>query len=288
MNLYEETKYILNKYQRKANKRLGQNFLIDEQVVNQIIDSAKIQKEDLVLEIGPGIGTLTKQLLEKAGKVICIELDSDMIRILEDRFSLYSNFECIHEDVLKVNLKEKIKENSAQLKHVKIVANLPYYITTPIIMKLLEERLEVETITIMIQKEVAQRLLSKPGETTAGAITYKIYYYTKPEMVCQVSKESFLPAPEVDSTVIQLKVQKEPTIQVEREDLLFKLIKVSFAQRRKTLINGLSNSGLFGEKKEIEELLKRNQLELNIRGEKLTLEEFAKLADDLAKGEGKR
>ena len=177
-DIYQETKYIMNKYKIKANKSLGQNFLVSQQVVDNIVGSSEITKEDLVIEIGPGLGTLTKELLERAGKVICIELDKNMIKILEDRFSLYNNFEIIFNDVLKVNLDKIIKEEKEKnnLKKAKIVANLPYYITTPIIMKLLEEKLDLESITVMIQKEVADRLIAIPGEKNTGAITYAVYY----------------------------------------------------------------------------------------------------------------
>ena len=177
-DIYQETKYIMNKYKIKANKSLGQNFLVSQQVVDNIVGSSEITKEDLVIEIGPGLGTLTKELLERAGKVICIELDKNMIKILEDRFSLYNNFEIIFNDVLKVDLDKIIKEEKEKnnLKNAKIVANLPYYITTPIIMKLLEEKLDLESITVMIQKEVADRIIAIPGEKNTGAITYAVYY----------------------------------------------------------------------------------------------------------------
>ena len=178
-NILEETRFIMKKYNIKANKSLGQNFLISQEVVEKIVDCSQITQEDLVIEIGPGLGTLTKYLLEKAGKVICIELDTKMLQILEDRFSLYDNFELINKDVLKVDLKKIIEKEKAEgkIKKVKIVANLPYYITTPIIMKLLEEELELESITVMIQKEVADRLIAVPGQKNTGAITYSVYYY---------------------------------------------------------------------------------------------------------------
>ena len=173
MSLYNETKFIMKKYNISANKSLGQNFLIDDEAVSTIVDTAKVTKDDLIIEIGPGLGTLTSKLLEKAGKVIAIELDKKMVLVLEDRFSLYDNFECINEDVLKVDLESLISEEKSKgLKTAKIVANLPYYITTPIIMKLLEEKLDIETITVMIQKEVADRLVAEPGKANTGAITY--------------------------------------------------------------------------------------------------------------------
>ncbi len=284
MNIYEETKFIMKKYGITANKKLGQNFLIDDKAIDAIVDSSKISKEDLVIEIGPGLGTLTKPLLESAGKVICIELDTRMIEILEDRFKLYDNFELINNDVLKVDLNKLISENKHEtIKHAKVVANLPYYITTPIIMKLLEERLDIESITVMIQKEVADRLVAKPGEVNTGAITYAINYYTKPSRIYEVDKTSFIPAPEVNSTIIKLDVLKTPSVKVENEELMFKIIKSAFMQKRKTFLNSLTNSNLFGNKDEIEKILQEFNIDLKIRGEKLTLAEYAQIADYLNK-----
>lgn len=284
MNIYEETKFIMKKYGITANKKLGQNFLIDDKAIDAIVNSSKISKEDLVIEIGPGLGTLTKPLLESAGKVICIELDTRMIEILEDRFKLYDNFELINNDVLKVDLNKLISENKHEtIKHAKVVANLPYYITTPIIMKLLEERLDIESITVMIQKEVADRLVAKPGEVNTGAITYAINYYTKPSRIYEVDKTSFIPAPEVNSTIIKLDVLKTPSVKVENEELMFKIIKSAFMQKRKTLLNSLTNSNLFGNKDEIEKILQEFNIDLKIRGEKLTLAEYAQIADYLNK-----
>ena len=280
MNLLEETKFIMKKYGITANKRLGQNFLISDEVVNKIVTSSNIDKDDLVIEIGPGLGTLTKPLLDNARKVILIELDDRMIEILEDRFKLYKNFEVINEDVLKVNLKELIKNNKKNgITNVKIVANLPYYITTPIIMKLLEDRLDIESIIVMIQKEVADRLIAKPGEKHTGAITYAINYYTNPKRVLEVDKKHFLPSPEVDSTVIKLDVLKAGAVKVKNEELMFRIIKSAFMQKRKTLLNGLSNSNLFGGKETIEKILIDLSINPSIRAEKLSLEDFAKIAD---------
>ena len=279
MNLYNETRDILKKYNLSAKKSLGQNFLVDEEVVNGIVSSAEIKKEDLVIEIGPGLGTLTKRLLEIAGKVVAIELDSRMIEILTDRFKLYSNFELINDDVLKVDLKKVIeKEKKEDIKDVKIVANLPYYITTPIIMKLLEGRLDIQTITVMVQKEVADRLIETPGGKNSGAITYAINYYTRPEKVLNVPNTFFIPAPEVNSSVIKLNVLDKPSVNVQTEELLFKIIKLAFMQKRKTLLNALTNGNL-ASKEQIEKMLIGLGFDLRIRGEKLTLEEFAKIAD---------
>lgn len=282
-NLLEETRFLMNKYNIKANKSLGQNFLIKEEVVEQIVESAKIEKEDLVIEVGPGLGSLTKYLLEKAGKVICIELDKKMIEILNDRFFLYSNFELLNQDVLKVDLKELIQKEKLEgkIKHVKIVANLPYYITTPIMMKLLEEQLEIESITVMIQKEVADRLIAVPGEKETGAITYTVYYYATAQGVIEVQKDSFIPEPEVTSKVITLKIRKEPPIQTKSNEMMFKIIKNAFMQRRKTLANALVNTKIFNNKEDAVQALKEIGLDENIRAEKLTLEDFANLSNKL-------
>ena len=283
MNLTQETKFIMDKYNITANKNYGQNFLIDEFIVNSIIEKAEVCKEDLIIEIGPGLGTLTSNLIKKAGRVICIELDSNMINILNDRFSLYNNFELIHNDILKVNLKSIIEKNldTFNLKKAKVVANLPYYITTPIIMKLLEEKLNLYTITVMVQKEVAIRLTEKPGNKETGAITYSINYYTNPEIILKVPKTSFIPSPKVDSAVIQLTVLKEPKIKLKNEKLFFKIIKVAFMQKRKTLLNSLSNSNII-EKSDLEKILQELNIDTKIRAEQLSLEEFAKISDYLS------
>lgn len=277
MNLSQETKFLMNKYNITANKSYGQNFLVDENIVSRIVEKAEVSKNDLVIEIGPGLGTLTSLLLNSAGKVICIELDTHMLKILNDRFSLYNNFELINDDVLKVDLHELISQNS-NFKNVKVVANLPYYITTPIIMKLLEEKLNLKSITVMVQKEVAERLAEHPGDKNTGSITYSIHYYTNPEIVLDVPKESFIPSPKVDSSVIKLDVLSEPKIKVLNEELFFKVIKCAFMQKRKTLINSLSNSGI-STKEKLENILNELNLDLRIRAEQLTLEQFGFIAD---------
>ena len=282
-NILEETRFIMKKYNIKANKNLGQNFLINEEVVTNIVDCSNIDKQDLVIEIGPGLGTLTKYLLEKAGKVICIELDTKMLQILEDRFSLYNNFELINNDVLKVDLKNIIEKEKSEgkIKNVKIVANLPYYITTPIIMKLLEEELELESITIMIQKEVADRLIAIPGEKNTGAITYAVYYYATSEAIMEVPNSSFIPEPAVTSKVIKLNIRKEPIVTPKNKEKMFKVIKCAFMQKRKTLLNSLTNNKIFENKNQGIELLKSLQINENIRPEELTLEQFEKISDNL-------
>lgn len=281
-NILNETKFLMKKYKISANKNLGQNFLINDEAVDDIVSSSKICSDDLVIEIGPGLGTLTKELLEKAAKVIAIELDTRMIKILNDRFSLYNNFEIINEDVLKVDLEKLIsdqKNNLPQIKNVKIVANLPYYITTPIIMKLLEDRLSIDTITVMIQKEVADRIVSVPGSKLSGAITYTVNYYAEPESIRLVGRECFIPQPNVDSEVIKLNVRKEPVIKVKNQDLFFSIIKCSFMQRRKTLINALVNGNIIENKETAKKILNELKLNENIRGEVLSIEEFGRLSD---------
>lgn len=279
MNLYEETKMLMKKYNLNANKSLGQNFLIDENVVDEIVNKSNVTKSDIVIEIGPGLGTLTAKLLEKAKKVIAIELDDRMIKVLKDRFFMYDNFEIINEDVLKVDLKKLIEKNKNEEKmiSVKIVANLPYYITTPIIMKLLEEKLDIESITVMIQKEVADRLCEVPGGKKTGAITYSVYNYADAEKILVVPNNSFVPEPEVTSEVIKLNIRKEPIIKVEDEELFFKIIKVAFMQRRKTLVNALLNSDLFKCKEDIIKCFNELNIPINIRGEKLSIQDFQKI-----------
>ena len=279
----EETKFILNKYKITANKKLGQNFLIDDDVINKIIEASQISKDDLVIEIGPGLGTLTSKLLENAGKVIAVELDKKMITILEERFKLYNNFVLLNEDILKVDLRKLINDNILDLKKVKIVANLPYYITTPIIMKLLEDRLNIESITVMVQKEVADRITAKPGEKLSGAITYSVDYYSKAEKIVFVDKKCFIPSPEVDSEVIRLVIREKPEIELLDEETFFKIIKASFMQRRKTLINGIMNSGIIKDKEKIKKIIEEIGLDVNIRGEKLSIEQFANLANSIYK-----
>ena len=279
-NLYNKTKFILKKYNISANKSLGQNFLINDSVVDKIVESAEITKNDLVIEIGPGLGNLTEFLLEKAGKVIAIELDQRMLEILNDRFSLYDNFEIINEDVLKVNLNELLSKNkNSEIKNAKIVANLPYYITTPIIMKLLEEKLDIETITVMVQKEVADRLIAVPGEKLSGAITYSVYYYATSENVTIVENNSFIPEPEVDSEVIKLSIRKNPPVELLDEDQFFKTVKASFMQRRKTLINALVNGGILKNKQDAKKLFDDLNMDYNTRGESLSIEKFAEISN---------
>ncbi len=282
MNLEAETLFLMKKYNITANKNLGQNFLIDENSVDEIIYSSEISKTDLVIEIGPGLGTLTSKLLEKAGKVICIELDSKMITVLNDRFSLYNNFELLHEDVLKVDLNSLIDLNlkKSNLIKCKVVANLPYYITTPIIMKLLEEKLHLASITVMVQKEVALRLTDVPGGKDCGAITYTIHYYSNPKMILNVSKSSFIPAPKVDSAVIKLDILENNNFNITNEKLFFQIIKYAFMQKRKTLLNSLTNSKI-ASKETLEKMLLSLNLNPSIRAERLSIEDFVNISNYL-------
>ncbi len=284
MNLYEETKFLMDKYNIKANKNLGQNFLIDDNVIEMAIEKSGISKDDLVIEIGPGLGTLTKYLLEKAGRVICVELDKRMVNILKERFFLYDNFEIINDDILKVNLDELInkEKNKYSLQNAKIVANLPYYITTPIIMKLLENKIDIKSITVMIQKEVADRLAEIPGGKNTGAITYTVYYYGETEKLLEVPKTSFIPEPSVTSEVIKINIRKEPPVKVIDEKKFFNLIKVAFLQRRKTFLNSVTNNGI-STKKELTEILEKLNIDERVRSEKLTIEEFANISNLLNK-----
>ena len=275
---------FLKKYNIKANKSLGQNFLISQEVVDNIIEASEISEKDLVIEIGPGLGTLTKRLLEQAGKVICVELDTKMINILEERFFLYKNLGIINQDILKVDLKNKIKQEKEKngFEKVKIVANLPYYITTPIIMKLLEEELDLESITVMIQKEVADRLTAIPGKKNTGAITYTVYYYTDSEEILEVPKDSFIPEPEVTSEVIKLNIRKTPIVEPKNKEKMFKVIKCAFTQRRKTLLNSLVNTNILDSKQQGINMLNSLNINENIRPEELTIEQFKKISDFLS------
>ena len=285
MDVFYETKLILEQYKIKAYKDLGQNFLIDDNVVQKIIESANINKNDFIIEIGPGLGVLTNRLLVKSDNVTVIELDKRMVNVITDRFRGKENLEIINEDILKVDLKTLIenKKEKNNIDKVKIVANLPYYISTPIIMKLLENKLGINEIIVMVQKEVAERLTSKTGERLAGAITYAIEYYAESENIIDVPKESFVPSPKVESKVIKLKIRKTPKVNVNNETLLFDLIQKSFSQRRKTLVNALVNYNFVKDKSLAEKMLQDLKIDVNIRGEKLTLEEFAKIANFLSR-----
>lgn len=279
----QQTIEVLQKYQFNFQKKFGQNFLIDEHVLDKIINAADIKETDCVLEIGPGIGTMTQHLAERAGKVICVEIDLNLIPILEDTLSAYSNVKVVQGDVLKIDLNQLIQKEG-EGKPLKVVANLPYYITTPIIMGLFESSLPLESITVMVQKEVAQRMKSEPSSKEYGALSLAVQYYSKPSIAANVPPNCFIPRPKVGSAVIHLERYKEPPVKVLDEKLMFRLIRASFNQRRKTLVNSLKNSPeLNFSKDEIIKALQENGLAETIRGEALSLEQFATLSDSFTK-----
>ncbi len=270
---------ILNKYKFVFQKKFGQNFLIDEHVLGKIIRSAEITEDDFVVEIGPGIGTLTQYLAASAREVAAIEIDDALIPILEDTLSAYDNVTVIHEDVLKVELCKLAEEKNGG-KPIKVVANLPYYITTPIIMGLFENHVPVESITIMVQKEVADRMKTGPGSKDYGALSLAVQYYAKPELVANVPPNCFMPRPRVGSAVIRLTRHTEAPVEAEDEKLMFQMIRASFNQRRKTLVNGLGNAPELHIPKEMTtEVLDEMGLSASVRGEALTLAQFAELSN---------
>ena len=273
------TKEIINKYSFAFQKKFGQNFLIDSNVLESIIRGAEITKDDFVLEIGPGIGTMTQYLCEAARQVVAVEIDKMLIPILEDTLSEYDNVEVINQDVLKVDIKSLAEEKNNG-KPIKVVANLTYYITTPILMGLFESGVPIDSITIMVQKEVADRMQTGPGSKDYGALSLAVQYYATAKVILNVSATCFMPRPNVDSAVIKLTRHKEPTVNVADEKLMFKIIRASFNQRRKTLVNGLKNSPeLSFSKEQIVKAIEKIGKPETIRGEALTLEEFAELAN---------
>lgn len=283
LGIPKNTIEILQKYNFTFQKKFGQNFLIDTRVLERIIAQAEITKDDMVLEIGPGIGTMTQYLCENAREVVAVEIDNSLIPILEDTLSEYNNVTVINDDILKVDINKLVEEHNAG-KPIKVVANLPYYITTPIIMGLFEKKVNVDSITVMVQKEVADRMKSGPGSKDYGALSLAVQYYSKPEIVANVPPNCFMPRPNVSSAVIRLKLYDEMAVKVENENLLFRLIRASFNQRRKTLVNGIKNSGeLNNTKEQVVEALAKMGLNENIRGEALTLEQFGELSDILNK-----
>lgn len=269
---------ILKKYQFNFQKRFGQNFLIDSHILEKIIEASEITREDCVLEIGPGIGTMTQYLAESAGRVIAVEIDQSLIPILSDTLSSYENVTVINEDILKLDINKLVEEKNAG-RPVKVVANLPYYITTPIIMGLFESHVPLKSITIMVQKEVADRMQVGPGTKDYGALSLAVQYYAKPEVVTYVSPSCFLPRPKVGSAVIRLTAFDKPPVETVDEGFLFSVIRASFNQRRKTLVNGLTNAGeLHLTKKQVTDALAQMNLSPAVRGETLTLEQFAMLS----------
>ncbi|MGN0307300.1 MAG: 16S rRNA (adenine(1518)-N(6)/adenine(1519)-N(6))-dimethyltransferase RsmA [Lachnospiraceae bacterium] len=272
---------ILQKYQFHFQKKFGQNFLIDSHVLEKIICKAEITEDDCVIEIGPGIGTMTQYLAEKAREVIAIEIDRNLIPILQDTLSSYANVRIINEDVLKVDIRQLAEERN-QGRPIKVVANLPYYITTPIVMGLLESHVPLQSITIMVQKEVADRMQEGPGSKDYGALSLAVQYYATPEIVAQVPPNCFMPRPKVGSAVIRLTCHEYPPVKVRDERFMFDLIRASFNQRRKTLVNSLGNAAnLKLNKEEVEAALEEMKLSPTIRGEMLSLEQFADLSNIL-------
>ena len=270
---------ILQKYNFNFQKKYGQNFLIDTSVLDRIIGAAEITKEDCVLEIGPGIGTMTQYLAERAREVVAVEIDRNLIPILEETLSEYDNVTVINDDILKVDVGKIVEERNGG-RPVKVVANLPYYITTPIIMGLFEKQVPLKSITIMVQKEVADRMQVGPGTKDYGALSLAVQYYARPELVANVPPNCFIPRPNVGSAVIRLTRYEKPPVQVEDEKKLFSIIRASFNQRRKTLVNGLSNAPELGISKErAAAALEKLGLPPAVRGEALTLEQFAQLSE---------
>lgn len=279
IGIFQTTISILKKYNFSLQKKYGQNFLVDSYVLNKIVDAAEITTEDVILEIGPGIGTMTQLLCQSAKKVIAIEIDQHLIPILKDTLSDYKNIILINEDILKVDIPmliEKYNDN----KPIKVVANLPYYITTPIIMKLLESQLPILNLTVMIQKEVAKRMQVGPGTKEYGALSLAIQYYTTPYLVANVPSNCFIPRPNVDSAVIRLTKHIKCPVNIQNEKFLFDIIHASFCQRRKTLVNGLTNASKLGlQKEQIITVLETMKLSPSIRGETLDLQQFSILSN---------
>mgnify|MGYP005779070169 FL=1 len=283
LGIAKNTIEIIQKYDFVFQKRFGQNFLVDTHVLEKIIQAAGLTKEDLVLEIGPGIGTMTQYLAENAGRVMAVEIDSNLIPILKETLKDYDNVTVINEDILKVDVAALAEQYNGG-RPIKVVANLPYYITTPIIMGLFESQVPIDNITVMVQKEVAERMQAGPGTKNYGALSLAVQYYAEPYIVANVPPNCFIPRPSVGSAVIRLTRHGKKPVEVKDEKLMFALIRASFNQRRKTLQNSLNNSSeLSFSKEEIGEAIEKMGLSPSVRGEALTLEQFAKLADALGK-----
>ncbi|NLW25857.1 16S rRNA (adenine(1518)-N(6)/adenine(1519)-N(6))-dimethyltransferase RsmA [Acetivibrio saccincola] len=274
----QNTRETIKKYNIQLTKSLGQNFLTDFNVVKKIVNTADVGQEDVVIEVGPGIGTMTLELAKRAKKVIAIEIDKRLIPALEDNLSGFSNVQIINMDIMKADINAITSEYDSS--NIKVVANLPYYITTPIIMKFLEEDTKADMMVFMIQKEVARRIVAEPGTKDYGALSVAVQYYSKPEKAFDVPPHCFIPQPDVDSAVIKLIINKEPPVKLLDKGMFFKTVKCSFAQRRKTLINALYNTGgLNKSKEEIKEILKSMGVDENTRGEMLSIQQFAMLSN---------
>jgi 16S rRNA (adenine1518-N6/adenine1519-N6)-dimethyltransferase len=279
-SIESSTRELIKRHNFRISKKFGQNFLVDESVLKKIIEGSELSKEDCVLEIGPGMGVMTQLLSEKAGKVLAVEIDRNLIPILKVTLFGYSNITLINDDIMQLDLKKTFEEHFGNMP-VKVVANLPYYITTPILMKLLEEDLPLSSITIMVQKEVGERLSAEPGSKAYGALTVAVQYYSVPNKLMIVPSEAFVPKPEVESMVIRLDIRETPPVSVKDEKLFFKVVKAAFGQRRKTLLNALSSGDLRVSKEGIKEILDKVGIDENRRGETLSLEEFATIADEV-------
>jgi dimethyladenosine transferase len=276
------TAEIIKKYGFKMTKSLGQNFLINENILDKIIESADISSDDVVLEIGTGIGTLTQRLCENAKKVIAVEIDKNLIPILNETLSDYDNITIINKDILKTDINEELNNLSVKQK-IKVVANLPYYITTPIIMKVLEDKVNVDCMVLMLQKEVADRMNATPSTKDYGSLSIAVQYYCDTDIVCKVPKSSFIPEPNVDSLVLKLVVNEKRKVEINDEELFFKIVRGSFSKRRKTILNSLSNYEDLGDKDKIQKLLEISEIDAKRRGETLSIYEFANLAKNYEK-----
>ncbi|QIB27782.1 16S rRNA (adenine(1518)-N(6)/adenine(1519)-N(6))-dimethyltransferase RsmA [Caloranaerobacter azorensis] len=274
-------KEIIDEYGFAFSKSLGQNFLIDKNIIDKICDGAEIKESDQIIEIGPGIGTLTQELCKRARKVVAIEIDKNLYPILKDNLSSYDNFYLVEGDVLKIDLNALISDYFDDDGEIKVVANLPYYITTPIIMKLLEEKIRISKIVVMVQKEVALRMTAKPGSKDYGALSIAVRYYSNPRIIVNVPKNVFMPRPNVDSAVIMLDIYEKPIVEVKDEKLLFKIIKAAFSKRRKTLVNALSLGALGIAKEDIISILNECNIDVKTRAENLSLDEFAKITNTI-------
>lgn len=279
-SLAYKTKQIIKKYEFNFKKNFGQNFLVDERVLDKIVSAADINENDLVIEVGPGIGTLTQAMAKKAGKVVSVEIDKTLVPILGELLADYDNIEIINEDILKVDINELIEHHNGM--NVKMAANLPYNITTPIIMNILEKHIPMESLTVMIQKEVAYRMNAKPSTKDYGSLSLVTQYYCEPYLVANVPQNCFMPRPNVDSAVIKLTILKEPRVNVKNEQFMFDFIKAAFSQRRKTLVNCIFSNGMLRlNKEELGKVLNELGYDERVRGESLTLEDYAKISDKM-------
>lgn len=281
LSSHKATMEVVKKHGFRFNKSLGQNFLIDDNIIDSIIKGSNVKRGDRVIEVGPGIGTLTREIANIAEKILAIEIDKNLIPVLEDTMKSYDNFRVVNEDIMKADINSLI-DKYLDNKPVKLIANLPYYITTPIIMKFLEENVNVTDIVVMVQKEVAERMNAKPGGKDFGALSVAVQYYCDTEIIAKVPRHMFVPQPNVDSIVIALRVRENKKYNVDNEELFFKIVKAAFGQRRKTLLNSLTSMGIF-EKSKVLDILRISQIDEKRRGETLSLDEFSILSNNMNK-----